>query len=123
MGRKIGEWPKKARDNEHLSHEIMKINILLEDQGTGGAGFRFMYATFLQQAASILNRPGLNELSKEMMEIGDGWREISLFTARIGKNRDLGPDRLDELSKMLFERADAEEAFFKKLRKTIKLKN
>jgi hypothetical protein len=123
MAKKIEEWPKFARDIEHLSHEIMKINILLEDQGTGGAGFRFMYAGFLQQAAEVLQRPELKELSKEMMQIGDGWREISLFSARIGKNRDLGPERLAELRDMLLDRADVEEAFFKKLQKTINTKN
>jgi len=32
---KITDWPAMARDTEHLSHEVMKINILLEDQGTG----------------------------------------------------------------------------------------
>ncbi|MFH1937811.1 MAG: BtrH N-terminal domain-containing protein, partial [Bacteroidota bacterium] len=50
FAKRVVDWPKLARDTEHLSHEVMKINILLEDQGTGGAGFRFMYATFLQQA-------------------------------------------------------------------------
>jgi hypothetical protein len=97
----------------------MKINILLEDQGTGGAGFRFMYATFLQQASAILVKPEWSELSKEMMKIGDGWREISLFAARIGKNRELGPDRLKELGTMLVGRAEAEERFFRRLRNSI----
>jgi hypothetical protein len=120
FSKKIVEWPKFARDTEHLSHEIMKINILLEDQGTGGAGFRFMYATFLQQAAGIINKPELIERSKELMEIGDGWREISLFAARIGKNRDLGPDKLRQLSAMLSDRADVEEKFFRRLAETIK---
>ncbi len=120
FSRKITEWPKFARDTEHLSHEIMKINILLEDQGTGGAGFRFMYATFLQQAAAITGLSQLKELSGELMKIGDGWREISLFSARIGKNRDLGPERLKELGEMIAGRADAEEAFFKTLSKAIK---
>ncbi len=120
LSRKIVEWPKFARDTEHLSHEIMKINILLEDQGTGGAGFRFMYATFLQQAAGIISKPELLERSKELMEIGDGWREISLFSARIGKNRDLGPDKLRQLSEMIADRADVEEKFFKRLAQTIK---
>ena len=120
FSKKLPEWPSLARDTEHLSHEIMKINILLEDQGTGGAGFRFIFATFLQQAAGILKQPALNEMSKEMMEIGDGWREISLYAARIGKNRDLGTDRLKELGNKLMERADAEESFFKRLRKLIK---
>ena len=122
MAKRIPDWPKYARDTEHLSHEIMKINVLLEDQGTGGAGFRFMYATFLQQAAGILKMPELTELSKQMMLIGDKWRELSLFAARIGKNRDLGPERLKELSALLMQRADDEERFFKELSRTIKNK-
>lgn len=120
FSRKIVEWPSRSRDIEHLSHEIMKINILLEDQGTGGAGFRFLFATFLQQAADILKNPGLNDLSKEMMMIGDGWREISLMAARFGKNRDLEINRLKELGNKLSDRASAEEVFFNKLYKLIK---
>jgi hypothetical protein len=120
MAKKIVDWPSFARDTEHLSHEIMKINILLEDQGTGGAGFRFMFATFLQQAAEITGKTELNKYSSEMMKIGDGWREISLFSARIGKNRDLGKERLLELGEMLRKRADAEESFFRQLYKDIK---
>jgi hypothetical protein len=116
----IVEWPKYAMDTEHLSHEVSKINILLEDQGTGGAGFRFMYATFLRQASEIMKEPRLLDLSKKMMEIGDGWREISLKAARMGKNRELGVDKLGELSKMIYGRADAEEAFFKELALTMK---
>ena len=117
---KVVDWPKFARDNEHLSHEIMKINILLEDQGTGGAGFRFIYATFLREASEKINHPGLFEMSQRMMEIGDGWREISLFAARIGKNRDLGKDRLKELGDIIRKRADVEELFFKDISKMIK---
>lgn len=117
---KITEWPRFARDTEHLSHEIMKINILLEDQGTGGAGFRYMYATFLRQASGMTGIPALRDLSEEMMQIGDGWREISLFSARIGKNRDLGPDRLKELGEMIRKRADLEEKFFKNLSAAVK---
>ncbi|MBE0646653.1 MAG: BtrH N-terminal domain-containing protein [Bacteroidales bacterium] len=120
FAKRVVEWPKFARDTEHLSHEVMKINILLEDQGTGGAGFRFMYATFLQQASEILANSELKNLSSELMTIGDGWREISLFAARIGKNRDLGADKMKELSNLIAERAELEEDFFKKLKKSIK---
>jgi len=120
FAKRVVDWPKFARDSEHLSHEVMKINILLEDQGTGGAGFRFMYATFLQQASEIVNNPELKELSTELMTIGDGWREISLFAARIGKNRDLGAGKMKELSDLIMDRAEVEEKFFKKLKKSIK---
>jgi len=119
FAKKVVEWPSFARDTEHLSHEIMKINVLLEDQGTGGAGFRFMYASFLQQGAIILDRPDWHSLSKEMMEIGDGWREISLFSSRIGKNRELGPVRLRELGTLLMGRAEAEQHFFRRLKNSL----
>jgi len=120
FSKKIVDWPKYARDTEHLSHEIMKINILLEDQGTGGAGFRFMYATFLREASEKINNPKLLEMSKKMMAIGDEWRNISLFAARIGKNRELGPDKLKELSNKIMDRAEEEKIFFTELRKIIK---
>ncbi|MEI6766846.1 MAG: BtrH N-terminal domain-containing protein [Bacteroidota bacterium] len=120
FGKHIIEWPKYAMDNEYLSHEVTKINILLEDQGTGGAGFRFMYATFLRQASEILKMPALNSMSAKMMEIGDHWREVSLFAARMGKNRDLGTDRLKELGDKIMERADEEEQFFKELSTIVK---
>jgi len=116
------DWPRLARDTEHLSHEIMKINIFLEDQGTGGAGFRFMYATFLREASECLNDPDLLEMSRRIMDIGDRWREISLFSARIGKRRDFSPERLKELSAMIHARADEEDRFFRDLLKLGKSK-
>ncbi len=116
----ITEWPKLAIDTEDLSHQVSKINILLEDQGTGGAGFRFMYATFLKQAAEILNMASLNDFSKQMMDNGDKWREISLQAARMGRNRDLSVDKLKELGDLIYKMADVEEAFFKDLAKVIK---
>ncbi|MCD4682577.1 MAG: BtrH N-terminal domain-containing protein [Bacteroidales bacterium] len=120
FARKVTDWPNIARDVDHLSHEIMRINILLEDQGTGGAGFRYLYATFLQQAADIVKDDGLKDMSKRMMEIGDNWRNISYFAAKIGKNRDLGPERLKELSEMINARADEEYKFFNDLNKLVK---
>jgi hypothetical protein len=120
FARKLLDWPKLARDEEHLSHEIMMISTGLEDRGTGGAGFRFMYATFLQEASKILNNPALAEMAVRMMQNGDKWREISLHAARIGKNKDLGPLRLKELQEMILARADAEEHFFRELLTIIK---
>jgi len=117
---KVVEWPSLARDIEDLSDRVMKINIFLEDQGTGGGGFRYMYATFLQQAAGIVKDGRLESMSKEMMQIGDKWRNISYFAAKIGKNRDLGPDRLKELSQMIYAQADEEQKFFTELYKLVK---
>jgi hypothetical protein len=112
---RICTWPKYTRDIDHLSHEVMMINVILEERGTGGGGFRFLFATFLQQAAERLNKPELADVAKTAMEDGDRWRDISLFAARIGKNRDLGPERLAALGDMIMERADAEKRIFSAL--------
>lgn len=120
LAREVTKWSSRTRDLEHLSHEIMMIHVTLEDRGTGGAGFRFMYASFLQEVAKTLNNPVFKDMSTKMMENGDKWREISLFVARIGKNRDLGSEKMKELQEMIMARADWEERFFKELGLIIK---
>ena len=53
------------------------------------------------------------------MEIGDGWREISLFASRIGKNRELDAVHIKELGDMIAKRADAEDRFFRRLKHSL----
>jgi len=112
---KIVDWPGYAKDEDILADKIFKITLFLEDQGTGGGGFRFLYASFLQEASKVLNNPRLHEMSKEMMEIGDGWREISLAAAQIAKKRDFSRENLEGIGNLLRVRADIEESFFTKL--------
>jgi hypothetical protein len=113
------DWPKYARDEDFLADKIFRITIFLEDQGTGGGGFRFLYASFLQEASKILDNPRLGEMSKEMMNIGDGWREVSLASAKVAKQRDFRRERLQEIGDLLRQRADLEESFFIRLGKEI----
>jgi hypothetical protein len=112
---KVVDWPSLARDMEHLSHQVMKINVLLEDQGTGGGGFRFMYATFLRQASELLKNEELLQFSKRMMKIGDGWRNVSVTAIRMNKDKDFSPVRFLELSNLIKDCAKAEKIFFNDL--------
>ncbi len=116
---KIVEWPKYAKDTEQLAHNIFLITTILEDQGTGGAGFRYIYASFLREAATILDEPVFNEYAKRMMAIGDDWRNLSLFASRIAKRRDLGNAKLKEMGSMIRGNAELEQSFFTDLRQTI----
>jgi hypothetical protein len=116
---KIAEWPKYAKDTEHLAHNIFLITTMLEDQGTGGAGFRYIYASFLREAATILDKSVFNEYAKRMMDIGDDWRNISLFASRIAKRREFGTDKLKEMGNMIRENAELEYSFFTDLKQTI----
>jgi hypothetical protein len=89
---------------------------MLEEIGTGGAGFRFIYAAFLQEAARELNQPWLNDVSKEMTEVGDRWREFALIAGRIFKNRAGQEENYVAASEVLWDIADREEKIFRKLR-------
>jgi hypothetical protein len=115
FGDKVTTWPQLCRDIDHLSHEIMMIHVILEDRGTGGGGFRYLYASFLKEAGALLSNSPLDALAQEMMANGDEWRQISLFVARIGKERDLGPDRLQELRDKIHTRAAVEKDIFNRL--------
>jgi hypothetical protein len=119
FGDKISDWPKYARDEDQLAHNIFMITTMLEDQGTGGAGFRYIYASFLDEAATILGEPVFKEYAKRMMEIGDEWRNISLFASRIAKQRDLGEEKLKEMGKLIGKIAEQEYSFFTVLKENI----
>lgn len=120
FAKKVTTWPKLCRDIDHLSHEIMMIHVILEDRGTGGGGFRYLYASFLKESAALLQMEEMDQLAGEMMQNGDAWREISLYVARIGKQRDLGAERLDELKDMILQRAEVEKNLFSRLSKLAK---
>jgi hypothetical protein len=86
-----------------------------EEIGTGGGGFRFMYAAFLEEAASLAARPAFAELAGELVEIGDLWREFALAAARMIRDRDpFDPARLGAL---LRAQSARELAFFTALDK------
>jgi hypothetical protein len=121
FARKLTEWPSLTRDEVQLSHEIMNINVILEERGTGGAGFRFMFASFLREASGVLaDNKDLAAMAGEMMAIGDRWRELSIFAARMGKKREFSDAKFKELQDLILKRADEEEAFFRKLKAVTK---
>jgi hypothetical protein len=88
-----------------------------EEIGTGGAGFRFIYAAFLQEAAGLAGMPVLATQADELVAIGDEWREIALAAAMMIRGRQpLEPSRI---AGMLRTQADREEAFFRQLRQSV----
>jgi hypothetical protein len=113
---KIRHWPEKL-GAKTAALNLSQIIRMLEEIGTGGAGFRFIYAAFLQECAEVLQKPWLNDLSREMTAIGDQWREFAVQAARCFKNRDNGLTSYNNLADMLIEIAGREEKVFIQLRK------
>jgi len=90
----------------------------MEEFGTGGAGFRFMYSAFLYEAADILNKPEMKDFALEMNNIGDLWRQFSLECGRKFKNR--SNESFNDLSNRLLNISKAEKTFFIRLKKYVK---
>ncbi|MFC4475839.1 BtrH N-terminal domain-containing protein [Flavobacterium chungangensis] len=118
VSRQIRKWPKKhgVRKANHYLAQMVRMQ---EEIGTGGGGFRFIYAAFLQEASVILGNEELKELSKEMTQIGDSWRDFAVEASRIYKNRSAKEDAYNTIADELLDIANREEIFFKKLKKAI----
>ena len=114
----IKKWPVKE-GTKKANHYLAQIVRMQEEIGTGGGGFRFIYAAFLQEAAVVLDNQELQNLSLEMTAIGDLWRDFALEASRVYKNRSTKTDVYNTLSDELLAIADKEEVFFKKLKKAI----
>jgi hypothetical protein len=85
-----------------------------EEIGTGGAGFRFLYAAFLQELAAKLNSQALKEAAARLTDAGDEWRRFALKAAKMARGR----SRMDtdELEAQLNIIADREQAVWSELK-------
>lgn len=119
IAKKIPQWAKKL-GTKKANHYLAQIVRMQEEIGTGGGGFRFIYAAFLQEASVILGNEQLRELSLEMTQIGDMWRDFAVNASRVYKNRSTQEDVYNTLSKEMLAIADREEIFFRKLKEVIK---
>lgn len=116
----IRKWPK-SKGIKTANHYLGQIVRMQEEIGTGGGGFRYIYAAFLQEAGKLLENNKLLELSKEMTLIGDQWRDFAVEASRIYKNRSNSEavDQYDHVATLLEDLANKEEVFFKQLKKAI----
>lgn len=107
--------PRDAHRNKLLLGHIVRMQ---EEIGTGGAGFRFLYASFLQEAADVLNKPALDEEAHELSAVGDEWRQFALNAAKMCKDR-MTMD-YDLLADQLSRCADNEASVYRRLRTAVK---
>lgn len=87
LANKLTKLEKKINDPQILKLYIGHIIRMQEEIGTGGAGFRFIYASFLQEAARLINSSILEEASELMTACGDQWRNFALHTVKMCKGR------------------------------------
>lgn len=100
----------KLQNNALYLGHIVRMQ---EEIGTGGAGFRYLFAYFLQQAAAYLPAQECQQFSQQLTEIGDSWR---LFAAQAVKQcRKPAAQGYAEVADSLHQLAERERAFWQAL--------
>lgn len=116
LAEKIKSYPRKLTQRKAALY-LGNIIRMQEEIGTGGAGFRYLYAAFLQEAGTLLKRDDLMQMSVELTSIGDDWRNFAYHAARQMKSRQSDVVSYGELSDLLRACGEKEKIYFQNLDK------
>ena len=114
LARRIARLDPRDAATSRLIGHIVRMQ---EEIGTGGGGFRFLYAAFLQEAEESGPMPALAGFSARLLDIGDEWRAFALAAARMVKGRDAFDP--PAIAALLSAQADREAVFFRDLRRAL----
>lgn len=114
LANRLEKWPNRlGRESAdlHLGHVVR----MQEEIGTGGGGFRFMFAAFLQESAEQMKDQQLRDCAASLTEAGDAWREFAVIAARICKNRPRPEDTYTAMAQKITRCAELERNVFRTL--------
>ena len=106
---KLATHPSEKYKRLYLGHIVR----MQEEIGTGGAGFRYLYAYFLEQAANICQESKYKQASEQMTEIGDMWRQFAGLCVKQCKKPSM--EGYKTVADYLREIADKEQILWKNL--------
>lgn len=112
--RETAKWPQ-VLDAAALRRTCFNVAMFIDHRGgTGGGIFRYMYARFLGEAASITGEPRLAGMVAELTAIGDRWEQVAAAfeTAAVADNP---ADLLQGATEPMREIADREQDFWERL--------
>lgn len=113
--KKIRKWETSLSEREAALY-LGQIVRMQEEIGTGGGGFRFVYAAFLEEAAERLKKPELLQYSETLTKSGDLLRDNAVRMASIIKGRN-SKSSFKEVADAMDEISDIEYQAFKGLHK------
>ena len=107
---------KLAKKDAHYAKLFLGHIIRMQEEiGTGGAGFRYIYASFLQEASQKINNSALLEASQMMTETGDAWREFALLIAKSIRAKNKKPIDFDAIADKLIAVSEQEKQVYLKM--------
>jgi hypothetical protein len=115
LARHVARLEKKA-DPRYTRLFLGNVVRMQEEIGTGGGGFRFMYASFLQEAHQVTGWSVLQETSEQMTKVGDLWRQFALACAKVVKKKETAIDT-GHIAQLLQDCGEGERRIYKSLKK------
>lgn len=112
--RETAKWPQ-VLDAAALRRTCLNVAMFIDHRGgTGGGIFRYMYARFLGEAASITGESRLAGMVAELTAIGDRWEQVAAAfeNAAVADNP---ADLLQSATEPMREIADREQDFWERL--------
>ena len=115
-GMKIKKWRDQLGQTTAGLY-LAQLVRMQEEIGTGGGGFRYIYAAFLQQAHAFHPDDSFLEISKYFTQAGDLWRNAAVQAAGIFKGRIGSQADFDVMGDYLIEISEIEKKAFRALSK------
>lgn len=110
-GNKIKKWRDKMGP-KGAGLYLAQLVRMQEEIGTGGGGFRYIYAAFLQKAFAYNQMDELMEISQQFTKSGDLWRTAAVQAAGIYKGRIGSQEDFNTMGNYLIEIAEIEKQAF-----------
>ena len=104
-------WHKKYT-NDRIDYNLLWYYRLIEQAGTGGAGYRYIYADFLKEASSLLQSEILENCSITMNNSADCWRQFTVNCNRYINRQNIS---LEEMADIIDEAGNYEYETFNKI--------
>ena len=114
-GKKIKKWRDKLGIEKSKLYLAQMVR-MQEEIGTGGGGFRYIYAAFLQEADAYLPGNHLAEISVLFTQAGDMWRTAAVHAAGIYKGRIGSQEDFNKMGDYLLGIAEVERNAFERLK-------
>ena len=113
----IVKWPKLFPPKNAVFRQLYEVTyIMMQEDGTGGGLFRYLYARFLKEAGELLGNKELIDLGQHYNQIGQKWTTIAKLIREIPKNS----SNVHETSKILLEVAEDETETLSSLAEIVK---
>lgn len=109
----LRKWHEKYTEKQ-IDYNLLWYYRLIEQAGTGGAGYRYLFADFLKESASLFQSEILDECSAGITASTDYWRQFTVNCNRYINRKNIS---LYEMADIIDEAANYEHETFINIQK------